>query len=212
MEDKTYVKDFLDYSKYLIIGWFLGLILGKIFDHYFSFGNPVFEGATRFIVGYGDTIGASIGIIICRLKYKRKSKAETFAIGTVFGSLVGPFVHFIIIKMGLNPLGVAGAIYAIAYSNADNWGGIISSLIKELKKHKLSIALKELSKNKFIVANFFVLIFLALLAVSIRIYGFAPTSYFASAIEGAILDNDSTLAALIFFIYIRYYVKYKNKA
>lgn len=134
MEDKVYIKDFLDYSKWLIAGWFLGLIIGKIFDHHFSFGNPFFEGATRVIVGYGDTVGTSLAIIIYRFKHKRKSKAEAFLIGATIGSLAGPLVHFIIIRMGLNPLGVAGAIYAIAYSNADNWGGVISSLIKQLKK------------------------------------------------------------------------------
>ena len=114
------MKDFLDYSKWLIIGWFLGLLIGMVFDHYYSFGNPVFEGTTRFVAGYGDTIGASLGILICRLKHKRRSKAETFWIGTVIGSLAGPVVHFIIVSTGLNPLGIAGAIYTIAYSNADN--------------------------------------------------------------------------------------------
>ena len=204
VEEKASISDFLDYSKWLIVGWFLGLIIGRIFDSYFSFGNPLFEGITRFVVGYGDTIGAAIGIIVYRFKHKRKSKAETFWIGTAIGSLAGPLVQLVILGIGLNPLGVAGAIYAIAYSNGDNWGGIISSLIKELRKNKLTTALKELYKNKFVVANFFVLIFLALLAISIRAYGAAPTSYFASAIEGALLDNDSTLAILIFFIYAKY--------
>lgn len=119
----VHIKDFVDYTKWLIVGWFLGIILGKILDHYFSFGNPLFEGIIRFIVGYGDTIGGAIGLIIFRFKRKRKSGVETFAIGAAVGSLVGPLTHFVIIKAGLNTLGIAGAIYAIAYSNADNWGG-----------------------------------------------------------------------------------------
>ncbi len=203
MEDKGYIEDFLDYSKWLVVGWSLGLAIGMIFDYYYTFGDPVLEGTTRFIVGYGDTIGASLGIVLCRLKHKRKSKAETFWIGTAVGSLAGPLVHFAVLSMGLNPLGVAGAIYAIAYSNADNWGGIISSLVAELRRHRFSVALSELYKNKFVVANFFVLIFLALLAVSIRMCGLAPIGYFASAVEGLVLDNDSTLAILIFYIYVR---------
>jgi len=205
MEDETYIKDFFYYSKWLIVGWFLGLIIGKIFDHYFSFGNPIFEGIARYVAGYGDTLGGVVAVMIVRYRYKRVSRAETFAIGTVIGDLSGPLLHFLIIILGFSTAGIAGAIYAIAYSNGDNWGGVIASLIKELKRHRFIIAFKKIYKNKFVVANFFVLIFLALMAISVRIfYGFAPSSYFTSALEGVILNNDSTLAVLIFFIYVKY--------
>lgn len=121
------VQDYLSYSKWLFLGWALGLLVGWGLDHYFNFGNPALEGISRFIVGYGDTIGASLGVLVARLRTRRKSHAETFWLGTVLGTLVGPLVHFVLLRLGFSSAGIPGALIAIAYSNADNWGGVLSS-------------------------------------------------------------------------------------
>ncbi|UYN90511.1 MAG: hypothetical protein KIT08_04560 [Anaerolineales bacterium] len=197
------VRDYLAYSKWLLVGWAAGLLVGWMLDRYFSFGNPVLEGLSRFIVGYGDTIGASLGMLVGRLRARRKSHAETFWLGTVLGTLVGPLVHFVMLRLGFSSAGVPGALIAVAYSNADNWGGVLSSFLSARPGNTLAGALAKLYQDKFVVANIAVLLLLLGLAIAIRLAGFAPTSYLSTAIEGAVLDNDSTLAVLLFYFWSR---------
>lgn len=198
------LRDYLDYSKWLFVGWVLGLVVGWLLDRSFLFGNPALEGLSRFIVGYGDTIGASIGILVGRLRSKRRSHAETFWWGTVIGTLIGPLLHFILIRKGFNSTELfAGALIAVAYSNADNWGGVLSSFFKAKRGQSALQALKDLYKDKFVVANVIALLLMLIAAVLVRLGGFAPSSYFAAALEGAVLDNDSTLAVLIFLFWVK---------
>jgi hypothetical protein len=198
------VQDYLDYSKWLLVGWAAGLLVGWLLDAYFVFGNPALEGLSRFIVGYGDTIGATAGILIGRLRSKRKSQAETFWLGTLVGALVGPALHIAILWLGFGSVGIAGALIAVAYSNSDNWGGVIASFLKAKQGKGFSAALGELAKDKFVVANIIALLLMLVAAIAIRMVGIAPTSYFATAVEGAILDNDSTLAVGIFLLWHRF--------
>lgn len=204
LEERARTSDYLDFSIWIVIGWLVGLVFGLVVDNLFAFGSPLIEGVTRFVVGYGDTIGSSVAVVLHRLRRGTRSAAEPFAAGAVLGSLVGPLLHFATIKMGLSPTGLAGAVYASAYSNADNWGGVISSLISEWRRQRsLAAGLSELWHNKFVMANVLVLVLLGLLAIGTRLSGIAPGTYLASALEGTILNNDSTLASLLFFIYVR---------
>lgn len=197
------VRDYLAYSKWLIVGWAAGLLVGWMLDRYFSFGDPALEGLSRFIVGYGDTIGASLGMLVGRLRTRRKSHAETFWLGTVLGTLIGPLVHFVMLRLGFSSAGVPGALIAVAYSNADNWGGVLSSFLAARRGNTLAGVLAKLYQDKFVVANIAVLLLLLGLAIGIRLAGFAPASYLSTAIEGAVLDNDSTLAVLLFYFWSR---------
>ncbi len=197
------VKDYLGYSKWLFLGWFAGLLIGWALDTYFTFGNPVLEGVSRFIVGYGDTIGASIGILVGRLRTGRRSHAETFWLGTVLGTLVGPLVHYAVLRLGFGSASIPGALIAVAYSNADNWGGVLSSFLQARRGTSAGGALRALYADKFVVANVAVLVLMFLAAMGLRLAGFAPASYLATAIEGALLDNDSTLAVLFFIIWAK---------
>lgn len=195
------VKDYLDYSRWLLLGWLAGLLVGRLLDQYFTFGSPALEGLSRFIVGYGDTIGASVGILIGRVRSKRRSHAETFWVGTILGTLVGPLLHFVLVRIGFTSAGLAGALIAIAYSNADNWGGVISSYLKAAKGAPARAALRKLYEDKFVVANVVALLLMFSAAILIRVLGSAPSSYFAAAVEGALLDNDSTLAVVLFVLW-----------
>lgn len=74
----------------------------------------------------------------------------------------------------------------------------------QVKRGKvLQEALREFSADKFVVANVIVLVLMFLVAIAIRLAGFAPASYLATAVEGAILDNDSTLAVVLFVLWLR---------
>jgi hypothetical protein len=201
--EENHIQDYLQYAKWLIFGWVFGLILGKILDNYVAFGNPVFEGITRFIAGAGDTLGGLIGIIIHRIKNDRKSAAETFAIGTLIGTAIAPILHFLTILLGFNTGGIAGAIYSIAYSNADNWGGVIFALRDYIKKTNFRQGLKLFRNDIFVCANLIILILLGTVDIFLRSKGLAPTSYFLAALEGSILNNDSSLSVLIFYIWTK---------
>lgn len=201
--NNAHVQDYLGYSKWLFLGWSIGLLVGWGLDTYFSFGNPVLEGVSRFIVGYGDTIGASVGVLIGRLRTRRRSHAETFWLGTVLGTLVGPLVHYAVLRLGFGSVGIPGALIAVAYSNADNWGGVLSSFLQARRGKSLRVALRTLYADKFVVANVIVLVLMLLIAIGVRLAGYAPASYLATAIEGALLDNDSTLAVLFFAIWVK---------
>lgn len=197
------IQDYLSYSKWLFVGWLAGLLLGWALDAFFEFGSPFLEGVSRFVVGYGDTLGASLGMLVQRLRTGHRSQAQTFWVGAVLGTLAGPVLHFVFLRLGVNSSGVAGALIAAAYSNADNWGGVLASFLAARPRQSLAGAVRALAADKFVVANLMALVLLLLLAVGVRLAGFAPTSYLATALEGAVLDNDSTLAVLLFVLWLK---------
>jgi hypothetical protein len=193
------LKEIIFYGKCAIVGLVIGLILGNIFDDNFSYDQPELEGLTRFIAGFGDTIGGFIGIVWWQKIEKRKSVVYDFALGAIIGTLVAITLHVIIVVAGLSQNNVVVAIYAIAYSNADNWGGVISCLIKYLKKNRLKKALAEFKQHElFSMANFYVLICFALIDVTVRLLGVATQDYFYAALEGGLLNLDTIIAVEIY--------------
>jgi len=144
--------------------------------------------------------------IFFRIKNKKKSLAEDFAIWTIIWTLVAPMIHFLFIVFDINPNWMYWSIYAIAYSNADNWFGVLFCLYKNIKKYSYKLWFKKFLWDSFVFINFIVLIFLWSLDILVRSFGFYPENYFYVALEWFILNNDSTLSIFIFYLKKRFFL------
>ncbi|MFT7183911.1 MAG: F0F1-type ATP synthase assembly protein I [Oceanicoccus sp.] len=223
LQDKIEEKELNDYESLtfgILFGWILGVLTGYFFDKFFKISGFL-EGLVRFVAGAGDTLGGFVVVLIIRF-FKGKEAADahkeenadeekgeeggssmmSFVYGTLIGTMVGPILHLVSVQLGVEPTGIWGAFYASAYSNADNWGGAFVSMRHYVKKHGFKAGMKEFASNPFQIANLLMVIFILLANILIRSLGiWTPDSYLDFAIEGAIMNNDSTGASLAVWIY-----------
>ena len=184
--DKTF-SDFLDLSLFAVIGALVGIAFGYYADSLGFIGNPYAEGITRLLAGSGDSIGELSYIVWLRLR-RRHSAAEIYVLGKLFGMVTGPIFHSLVRISGFNPYGLAGAIYAIAYSNFDNLMGSLAFLISQGKKKFFS--------QPYQVGNLIAISLIASTSLIVRFIGFSPIQNLASGIEAGLMDTDSLIAGL----------------
>ncbi|MFH1427917.1 MAG: hypothetical protein ABIG60_05335 [Patescibacteria group bacterium] len=211
LEEKKELHEYESLSIGILGGWLVGGIVGRIFDSFFKF-SAVLEGVVRFVAGAGDTIGGALATFWDRFSGKHKKKknevfgekssVEQFIIGSVLGTFIAPFLHIITILFGVNVSGVGGAFYAVAYSNGDNWTGAFLTMRAKIKKHGFHQGLKIFFSHPFQLANFITVSFILIFNIILRATGvWRPDSFFDYAIEGAIMNNDSSIASLAVWFY-----------
>ncbi len=195
------LADYEDYSLGIVGGILVGLFIGWMADHVGLTGVPAVEGIVRFIVGSGDSLGGMLVILHARMR-GRRSRAEVFFIGTLLGMVVGPVSQFLTIFLGLNPYGLIGSVYAIAYSTADNWGGLIAEFTGLVRRERATQAVKSFFAHPFLSSTFIVLIFFIIFDLLARSFGgFSPTTNILAAIEAALLNVSAFIPVIVVWYY-----------
>jgi hypothetical protein len=190
-------KDFFKMSQWALIGGIIGIVLGLWADQAGFYKNPFIEGTIRLISGTMDSIAEITFLLIVVKLAGRKSKASPYIYGTFIGTVIAPLTHAIIIKLGIDPYGPWGSIYAFAYSNSDNLFGSFVFLLWTIKqKRGFRHGLRSFLQEPFQVGNIISLALILILDVCARFIGFYPVKNVLAGIEAALMDADTVIASL----------------
>lgn len=133
---------------------------------------------------------------------REQGEVQTFVSGAIIGTLFAPIIHLATLMLGLDISGVGGAFYAAAYSNADNWGGAISTIRLNIRKFGVNKGIRRFVSHPFQIANLIVISSFLIINIILRASGiWRPSNYLAFALEGMLLNNDSSIASLAVWVY-----------
>lgn len=197
-------RQFAAMSRWAIIGSMTGLILGVVFDSFGHVGNPVAEGVVRFISGSMDSV-SEIGFLIwMQLVRQPTGGVGPYVIGTVIGSIGAPIIHWLVHTWSPDPYGLWGALYAFAYSNADNvFGSIVFFLWILGRRRTFGLAWREFIREPFQQGNILAVAAVFSLDILVRSIGFSPVRNTFAALESTVLDLDTVLAAAYTLLVVR---------
>ncbi len=192
----SHTEEFLEAGTWAVVGAIAGSLLGYIGDSLGYAGNPFVEGFIRLIAGAGDSIAELSLLFISGLKGVRMG-IRSYIVGKAFGMLLGPILQFFVRISGLNPYGMAGTIYAIAYSNMDNMMGSFAYLITLVRRERSAAGgWRAFWHEPYQVGNIIAIGTIGTADLLTRFFGFSPLRNIAAGLEAGIMDIDSLIAWL----------------
>lgn len=192
----TNTEEFLEAGKWAVVGAIAGSMLGYIGDTLGYAGNPLVEGFVRLVAGAGDSIAELSLLLVSRLKGVRLG-IKSYILGKALGMLLGPMLHSLVRISGFNPYGIAGTVYAIAYSNMDNMMGSLAYLFTQVRQERSFRRGWQIFRHEpYQVGNMLAIGAIGTTDLFVRIIGFSPLANIAAGLEAGIMDTDSLLAWL----------------
>ncbi|MEM4730085.1 MAG: hypothetical protein QXH42_10065 [Thermoplasmata archaeon] len=183
-EDKFERKNFSELIKFTFAGYFIGLGLGALLD-YLGFQLSALGGwLVRTFAGEGESIFEGFYAIRQRLRRTSSSMAEAYAWGKLIGLFVPGLIDLTSRISGVDILAIEGFYIPFFYSNSDQIGANISSLIYFYRREKRwSTTLGKYVSHPVMLTSLLIVVLVPFGLLTARLLGFSPVTQVYAAIE-----------------------------
>jgi hypothetical protein len=196
-------ENFSELVRFTLAGFFAGLGLGALLDHFGFQLSAVGGWLVRTVSGEGESIFEGFFALRQRLRKAAGSMAEAYGWGKLLGMFVPGFIDLASRLAGVNVLGIEGFYIPFFYSNSDQIGANISGLIY-IKRREGSWrpTLRKYIRHPVMATSLVIVVAVPFGLLATRMAGFSPTTQVLAAVE-TIAANLCWLPPLVGWYYER---------